>query len=254
MSFFGRSKTAEAEPAPVPAPSVRSTATAEPASAVAAPSAPAVTASAAVPTVSPEPALPASESSARNRGLERVITVPPIPDLERRRDAAAKFEAHVKATDVIDELEKPVREKFDQKLDEQREDYQKQLDEARAKIRAAHLERQTAISAEFDAALKAAVPEELRQRASEAEAAYYDDESVPGVRLDYADQVERCALTGEPLLEDDEVIEDRETGELVLRAALLPPRPDRPEEPQEDEDPELDEDPDGEDGEEEDPS
>lgn len=48
---------------------------------------------------------------------------------------------------------------------------------------------------------------------------------------------ERCAKTGVVLLEDDEIVEDEETGEKFLRAALgLPPRETEEDEAEDDDD------------------
>ena len=41
-------------------------------------------------------------------------------------------------------------------------------------------------------------------------------------------KVVRCAISNVPILEDDEVIIDEETGEKILRCLLLPPRPAEP--------------------------
>lgn len=55
----------------------------------------------------------------------------------------------------------------------------------------------------------------------------YDDYDAPALWESYVDESKfRCAVTGIPCWEDDEVLEDSETGDIVLRAAIgLSPRP-----------------------------
>lgn len=57
----------------------------------------------------------------------------------------------------------------------------------------------------------------------DARAAYYDD---PVPLIERSDgMAARCAISGLPLTEDDEYVEDTETGEMWLRSALgLSPR------------------------------
>ena len=67
----------------------------------------------------------------------------------------------------------------------------------------------------------------------QAEQAYRD---APGDALmeDYQNNAVLCAATGIPIWESDEIVEDNETGQVFLRAALgLPPRPADDEDEQE---------------------
>lgn len=70
----------------------------------------------------------------------------------------------------------------------------------------------------------AALTRDRQKAAFEAEA--YCDGIGKTLLTDYEEALTRCAASGVPLWEDDEVIDDGETREVFLRAALgLPPRP-----------------------------
>lgn len=55
----------------------------------------------------------------------------------------------------------------------------------------------------------------------------YEDHPTPALIERFEDsQIVRCGITGVPLFETDEILEDCHTGEMFLRSALgLPPRP-----------------------------
>jgi hypothetical protein len=54
----------------------------------------------------------------------------------------------------------------------------------------------------------------------------YESNPLPAVLTQGEWVAMRCAVSGMVLLEDDEFLEDEETGECVLRSAIgLPPRP-----------------------------
>ena len=62
----------------------------------------------------------------------------------------------------------------------------------------------------------------LRKKRDAAWAAY---ENHPiAVMLDYDGNAKRCALSGIPLIDTDELLEDTHTDDLVLRCFVLPPR------------------------------
>jgi hypothetical protein len=62
---------------------------------------------------------------------------------------------------------------------------------------------------------------------AETAAKAYDDHPTPALMESYdGDSVLRCALSGAPLYDTDELLEDTHTDQYFLRSALgLPPRP-----------------------------
>lgn len=88
-------------------------------------------------------------------------------------------------------------------------DYEAKFDALDAKLNA-HL---FAARAEFDAAHAAE-----RDAVDAAWQAYKDHP------LEFSDE-RLCALSGLPILDDDETLEDTETGDEVLRVLVIPPRP-----------------------------
>ena len=52
----------------------------------------------------------------------------------------------------------------------------------------------------------------------------YENYDSPAVMLGDDDLPVYCALSGAPVFDDDEIIEDPSTGEIVLRCLVLPPR------------------------------
>lgn len=145
-------------------------------------------------------------------------------DIEVRRNALALHKAMVEAekaasgefcsfpVDALEKMDRLGREYRDacEKLSEQ---YQQAID---------------AIKSEFE-------ENPLRRAERDARDAY---DAAPGPALNetFDGKAMICAVSGVPIWETDEIIEDPETGEVFLRAALaLPPRPE-PNDEDEDED------------------
>lgn len=67
----------------------------------------------------------------------------------------------------------------------------------------------------------------------------YNDAEGPGI-ISNEDGIDRCAVSGLALLDDDELLVDEDTGEMVLRCLLLPPRPVSQEDEEDDDEEEDD--------------
>lgn len=142
-------------------------------------------------------------------------------DAEIRRNALALFQAWQQAV---------------KQYEDSGEDDEPGLpDEAQAKIQKANQvywekqgELRKALDAEreaIEAQYRPSGPSALRRQMESARVAY---EEAPGDSLltNWQDEPILCAKSGLPILESDEYVEDEETGEHFLRAALgLPPRP-----------------------------
>lgn len=155
-----------------------------------------------------------------------------IPRLAERHQAERLWLAVVEAEQRLSKLDK----KHDVSLDAK---YQPLFDA----IRVRRAQEQHALNDKFEGELRAL----RRQRdeeesgpelAAAREASSLADKAYTDLGMDllttsgYGEdpKIVRCALSGVPLFEDDEIMEDPETGEAILRCLVLPPRPAEDEE------------------------
>lgn len=150
-------------------------------------------------------------------------------DAEIRRNALALFKAWKEAEknfeDSGEEDEPSLPDEARDRISKANEAYWQK----HAELRKAHDAELSAIEAEF----RPAGPSVLRAVRDRAEEAY---NNAPGdaILTDWKDEPIFCAKSGVVLFETDEYIEDTETGEHFLRAALgLPARPVEDEEVEE---------------------
>ena len=143
-----------------------------------------------------------------------------IPDLAERQEAARLYRAMVAAENEADE-------RMPSELDA--------TPEQAAALRAVRSEF-AAKSIEIDAwnasqtrRILCQDDPEIAAMNAQAEAAHraYSDHPGDAILTDDNGEPRVCGASGAPLYESDEVVEDNETDEIWLRAALmLPPRPD----------------------------
>jgi hypothetical protein len=132
-----------------------------------------------------------------------------VPDMEARKTAERLFRAMRAAEDAVAAAEEDTSAELDAKYAELRA---AAYAEYTAKVRA--IDEQEAAEGGL-AGLKGAL-----QAARDA----YNDDAVPALETDYDDEeIIRCALSGIPLLTDDDVLTN-DDGERVLRCLVLPPR------------------------------
>ena len=141
-----------------------------------------------------------------------------IPDVARREEAARLWDAATAARAVLDALpEIELTSETRKKLSDLDASYY-------AKCRAMHEQHEL----DKDAILNAdqASNDHAASKAWKDAARAYEDFDAPDIVSDENDEiVVRCAKTGVPIFDTDEILEDPETCEVYLRAAFgLPPR------------------------------
>ena len=174
-----------------------------------------------------------------------MVDLSKVPNLEMRETEARLYEASEAADAAYENAPgKPeVEEKYEALKEAAEEELQKATDAAGEVLYAAQKAAREAFDAtvkplyeahnkkvdEYDAAsAKEQGLDALKAAMQAAQQAYDDHDAGSPVETDEYGKVVRCALSGVPLLEDDEVIVDEETGEKILRCLLLPPRPAEP--------------------------
>lgn len=169
-----------------------------------------------------------------------------VTDLEKRNEAARLYEASRAADRALDaavkdnyEAHRAVDDKYGptlEALDQQRwagseaiaDKYAPQLRELRQKRDAEITAANEEINGRVDELRRkrdAEYPFAALEAAAKAAKTANNDFDAPCLDTDENGDVVCCALSGVPLFEDDEVVEDSETGEKILRVLVLPPRP-----------------------------
>lgn len=150
-----------------------------------------------------------------------------MTDAEKREEAARLYEIAADAKTALHELD------HGEHSAEVNAAVNVLLAIKRAKERDIHMQYSAEIHRIYEA--EPVSPEVVAVRtASKAADLAYEAFDAPSVMTDGEGEVVRCAKTDVPIFEDDEVVDDPETGETFLRSALgLPPRPADPSEEEE---------------------
>jgi hypothetical protein len=128
-----------------------------------------------------------------------------VPDAVQRREALALWQAFQDAADAADAACDGGIEAIDAK-------YKPLYEEAQQ----AFLNRK----AEIDAQRRAELEGRPLQIAADAAEKAWHDHPTPEFERDHDEAPILCALSGLPIFEDDAVLKDTETGEVVLKACL----------------------------------
>ncbi len=165
-----------------------------------------------------------------------------VKDADQRKEAAALYEAMIRAEEARDahvmtdaeeargkdreERRRAAEEAHHKRIDAIYDKYEPQVSAIReqrdAEIKAANQEIEAELQA-IETSLPDVGPYADLDKAFDAASAAYNDHPTPPVMTDDDDGVTlvRCALSGLPLLDGDELLEDSE-GRKVLRCLVLP--------------------------------
>lgn len=144
-----------------------------------------------------------------------------VPKLAARREAEALFLAQVLAEKELSDAEEALPDTPEVTAAQAR------YEASQAAISAAYTERDNARNALYEArdAVKPDPSLQPWRAAAQVATDAYDDHPLT-IEEDYdaEDGIARCAASGLPLLDSDELLEDEDTGQKVLRCLVLPPR------------------------------
>ena len=141
-----------------------------------------------------------------------------VPDYEKRIEAKRLYDASVVAREAYENAvaDAPIPDEVHRKISGMWQDHHMSVRRQRDEV-------QEAADALIDSAYNGGEIGALSAALRDAAGAYEDYDS-PAIMTDEDDDPVICALSGAPVFDDDEIIEDPSTGEIVLRCLVLPPR------------------------------
>lgn len=141
-----------------------------------------------------------------------------VPDYEKRIEAKRLYDASGAAREAYENAvaDAPIPDEVHRKINAMWQDHHTSVRRQQDEVQAA---ADALIASAHDGGEIGVLSAAMRA----ADAAYVGYDS-PAVMLDDDDMPMICALSRAPVFEDDEIIEDPSTGEIVLRCVVLPPR------------------------------